>query len=70
MGPGRQEPDRVVSAGEGQREGGRQSGEGAEHRGKDFGFCSEATGGLQRVVTSKTPEADCYIRKARLGQCS
>lgn len=33
--------DGVASAGKGQSgQGGRQNGDGAEHRGEDFGFCS------------------------------
>lgn len=47
MGPGVEEPDEVVSAGQEHREeGGRQSGDGVEHGGEDVGFCSEAKGSL------------------------
>lgn len=56
--------DGVASAGKGQSgQGGRQNGDGAEHGGEDFGFCSGAKGSLWRIVIGKIPETGYYRNK-------
>lgn len=52
--------DGVASAGKGQSgQGGRQNGDGAEHGGEDFGFCSGAKGSLGRIVIGKFSKIGC-----------
>lgn len=56
--------DGVARAGKGQSgQGGRWNGDGAEHGGEDFGFCSGAKGSLWRTVIGKIPETGYYRNK-------
>lgn len=64
MDPGGEEPDEWSGqCRKGTEWTGRQNGDGAEHGGEDFGFCSGAKGSLWRIVIGKIPKIGYYRSK-------
>lgn len=61
---GKSQMDGVASADKRQSgQEGRQNGDGVEHGGEDFGFCSGAKGSLWRIVMGKIPKIGYYRNK-------